>query len=76
MSARTRTRYVPMDNYPDTFVIQDHAGSTVVCPGRVARFGDTYWGALGIGASAWTRLHLTRAAAVRDMRAGRTGVTP
>ncbi|MBO0817532.1 MAG: hypothetical protein J2P30_20580 [Actinobacteria bacterium] len=51
---------------------QDHPRGRWRHVGRVARYGERDWAALGDGAHAWTSYHHTRQAAVTDMLAGRT----
>jgi hypothetical protein len=66
-TARTRTRFALMVGTVDTFVVEDHTGRTVVCPGRVARFGD-FWASLPVGGPMWTPMRTSRRAAVADLR--------
>ncbi|MBO0820634.1 MAG: hypothetical protein J2P26_07255 [Nocardiopsaceae bacterium] len=52
--------------------VQDRPRAQWQYAGRVARYGERDWAALGDGAQAWTAYHPTRQAAVADMLAGRT----
>ena len=63
----TRTRFPLMAGTTDTFVVEDHAGSTVVSPGRVARFGNA-WSSLPVAGRGWTPFRSTRREAVADLR--------
>lgn len=67
--AKLRTKFVPL--HDGMYAVERRLGSTHWTVGRVAKFGPR-WGALGVGARAWTRIVATRAAAVEEMDAGLT----
>ena len=70
-----KIRYRRAGSGPDrdyTVQTQDRPRGRWVAAGMVSRFGPGAWAGLGAGATAWTSYRPSRAAAVRDMLAGRT----